>query len=184
MEVYKNQIGRKSAIAIVLYFLYNVIAVLKLIIKGLQAMREFFMKAALEEAAEAGKADEVPVGAVIVKDGAIIAKAHNMRETAKDATAHAEIIAIKKACQALDAWRLTDCEMYVTLEPCIMCSGAILYSRIRKLYIGTMDPKAGAAGSVINVFEDYWFHHKCEIEKGIMQIECSNILKEFFKKKR
>lgn len=145
---------------------------------------ENFMKIALEEAKKAAQIDEVPVGAVIVRDGIIISQAHNMREIAKDATAHAEMIAIKKACEALGGWRLIGCEMYVTLEPCLMCSGAILQARIEKLYIGTMDPKAGAAGSVINVFEDYWFHHRCEIKKGVLREECSSILKYFFKKKR
>ena len=147
-------------------------------------MDEKFMKIALEEAKKAAEIGEVPVGAVIVKDGIIISQAHNIREIEKDATAHAEMVAIRKACEALGGWRLIDCEMYVTLEPCLMCSGAILQSRIEKLYIGTMDPKAGAAGSVLNVFEDYWFHHGCEIEKGILQEECSLILKDFFKKKR
>ena len=147
-------------------------------------IHENFMKIALDEAKKAAGIDEVPVGAVIVKNGIIISQAFNTRESSKDATSHAEITAIKKACEALEAWRLIDCEMYVTLEPCLMCSGAILQSRIEKLYIGTMDPKAGAAGSVINVFEDYWFHHKCEVFTGIMQEECSSILKDFFKKKR
>ncbi|MEA4962557.1 MAG: tRNA adenosine(34) deaminase TadA [Lutispora sp.] len=147
-------------------------------------MHENFMKIALDEAKKAAGIDEVPVGAVIVKDGIIVSQAFNTRESSKDATAHAEIAAIKKACEALGGWRLIDCEMYVTLEPCLMCSGAILQSRIEKLYMGAMDPKAGAAGSVINVFEDYWFHHKCEVYTGILQEECSSILKEFFKKKR
>lgn len=147
-------------------------------------MQKNFMKIALQEAKKAAQIDEVPIGAVIVKDGEIISKAHNTRESTKNSTAHAEIIAIKKACEVLDAWRLTDCEMYVTLEPCLMCSGAILESRIKKLYIGAMDPKKGAAGSVLNAFEDYWFHHKCDVEKGIMQEECSNLLKVFFKNKR
>jgi len=147
-------------------------------------MHENFMKIALDEAKKAAGIDEVPVGAVIVKDGIIVSQAFNTRESSKDATAHAEMAAIKKACEALGGWRLIDCEMYVTLEPCLMCSGAILQSRIEKLYMGAMDPKAGAAGSVINVFEDYWFHHKCEVYTGILQEECSSILKEFFKKKR
>ena len=142
------------------------------------------MKIALDEAKRAAGIDEVPVGAVIVKDGIIISQAFNTRESSKDATAHAEITAIKKACEALGGWRLIGCEMYVTLEPCLMCSGAILQSRIEKLYIGAMDPKAGAAGSVINVFKDHWFHHKCEVFTGILQEECSSILKDFFKKKR
>ena len=147
-------------------------------------MDEIFMRLALEEAERAEKIQEVPVGAVIVKNGIVIGKAHNMRESAKDATAHAELLAIRRACKALDSWRLTGCEMYVTLEPCLMCSGAILLSRIDKLFIGTMDPKSGAVGSVIDVFRDYWFHHKCEVKTGILQDECSMILKTFFKKKR
>ncbi|SHI84783.1 tRNA adenosine(34) deaminase TadA [Lutispora thermophila] len=145
---------------------------------------EYFMKMALDEAKKAEAMDEVPVGAVIVKDGIIISKAFNTRETDKDATCHAEMTAIKKACEILGGWRLIGCSMYVTLEPCLMCSGAILQSRIEKLYIGAMDPKTGAAGSVLNAFEDYWFHHKCEVYAGILQEECSNILKEFFRKKR
>mgnify|MGYP001005151700 CR=1 FL=1 len=145
---------------------------------------ERFMKVALEEAEKAFKIDEVPVGAVIVKDGSVVARGHNMRETLQDSTAHAEIQVISKACKAMKGWRLTGCDMYVTLEPCLMCSGAILQSRINKLYIGTMDPKSGAAGSIINVFEDYWFHHKCQIYTEILQEECSMILKEFFRNKR
>lgn len=147
-------------------------------------MHERYMAVALEEAKKAEKLYEVPVGAIIVRDGIVVAKAHNMRETTRDATAHAELIAVRKACEALDSWRLADCEMYVTLEPCLMCSGAIILSRIKKLYIGTMDPKSGAAGSLLNVFEDYWFHHKCEVEQGILANECSKILKDFFKNKR
>ncbi|MCK9217219.1 MAG: tRNA adenosine(34) deaminase TadA [Firmicutes bacterium] len=147
-------------------------------------MHEKYMALALEEAKKAEKLDEVPVGAVIVRDGIIISKAHNIKEYAKDATAHAELLAIRKACKALEAWRLIGCEMYVTLEPCLMCSGAILLSRIEKLYIGASDPKTGAAGSVLNVFEDYWFHHRCEVEIGILGKECSKILKDFFREKR
>lgn len=123
-------------------------------------------------------------GAIIVKNGKIIAKAHNLKEVKKDTTCHAEILAIKKASKKLNSWRLTDCEMYVTLEPCSMCAGAILNSRIKKLYIGTNDPKAGACGSVLNLLEDYKFNHNVEVEKEIMQEECTNILKKFFKKLR
>ena len=142
------------------------------------------MKKALEEAEKAFEKDEVPVGAVIVRNGGIIAAAHNCREISKDATAHAEILAIKEACEALGGWRLIDCDMYVTLEPCVMCSGAILQARIERLYIGTMDPKGGAAGSTLNLFEDYHFNHKTEVVKGILEEECSQILKDFFKRKR
>lgn len=140
-----------------------------------------FMKQALKEAKKAYEKLEVPVGAVIVKDGKIIAKAHNLKETKTDTTKHAEILAIQKASKKLESWRLLDCEMYITLEPCSMCAGAIINSRIKKVYIGTLDEKTGAAGSVLNLFEDYKFNHKVEVEKGVMQEECENILKDFFK---
>lgn len=142
------------------------------------------MKEALKEALKAYKKLEVPVGAVIVKNGEIIAKAHNLKETKNDTTKHAEIIAIQKASKKIEAWRLEECEMYVTLEPCTMCAGAIINSRIKKVYIGTKDPKAGACGSVLNLFEDYKFNHKVEYEIGIMQEECEKILKDFFKELR
>ena len=142
--------------------------------------KEKFMKEALKEAKKAYDKLEIPVGAVIVKDGKIIARAHNLKETQKDTTNHAEILAIKKASKKLDSWRLLDCEMYVTLEPCAMCAGAIIQSRIKKIYIGTLDEKTGAAGSVLNVFE-YPFNHQVEVEKGILKENCENILKDFFK---
>lgn len=140
-----------------------------------------FMKQALKEAKKAYEKLEVPVGAVIVKDGKIIARAHNLKETKTDTTKHAEILAIQKASKKLESWRLLDCEMYITLEPCSMCAGAIINSRIKKVYIGALDEKTGAAGSVLNLFEDYKFNHKVEVEKGVMQEECENILKDFFK---
>lgn len=139
------------------------------------------MKEALKEAKKAYKKLEVPVGAVIVKNGEIIARGHNLKETKCDTTKHAEIIAIQRASKKLNAWRLEDCEMYVTLEPCTMCAGAIINSRIKKVYIGTEDPKSGACGSILNLFTDYKFNHKVEYEKGIMQKECEKILKDFFK---
>ena len=142
------------------------------------------MKEALKEAEKAYKKLEVPVGAVIVKDGKIIARGHNQKETKTDTTKHAEIIAIQKASKKLKAWRLLDCEMYVTLEPCAMCAGAIINSRIKKVYIGTKDNKTGAVGSVLNLFEDFTFNHKVEVEKGILQEECKNMLKQFFKELR
>ncbi len=147
-------------------------------------MEEKFMKKALKEAKKAADKLEVPVGCVIVKDGKIIARAHNQKETKKDTTKHAEILAIQKASKKLEAWRLINCEMYITLEPCSMCAGAIINSRIKKVYIGTMDEKTGAAGSVLNLFKDYTFNHKVEVETGIMQAECEKILKEFFKELR
>ena len=146
--------------------------------------KEYFMKQAIKEAEKAYKKLEVPVGAVIVKEGKIIARAHNQKETKTDTTKHAEILAIQKASKKLKSWRLIDCEMYVTLEPCTMCAGAIINSRIKKVYIGTMDEKTGAVGSVFNLFNDYTFNHKVENENGILKNECENILKQFFKELR
>lgn len=142
--------------------------------------KEKFMKEALKEAKKAYEKLEVPVGAVIVSNGKIIARAHNLKESKKDTTKHAEILAIEKASKKLEAWRLLDCEMYVTLEPCSMCAGAIINARIKKVYIGALDEKTGAAGSVLNLF-DYKFNHKVEVEKGIMKEECEKVLKDFFK---
>lgn len=144
-------------------------------------MEEYFMNQALKEAEKAYKKLEVPVGAVIVKDGKIISRAHNQKETKTDTTKHAEILAIQKASKKLKSWRLVDCEMYVTLEPCTMCAGAIINSRIKKVYIGTMDEKTGAVGSVFNLFTDYTFNHKVESKTGILRQECEEILKRFFK---
>lgn len=149
-----------------------------------QNIQEKFMKEALKEAKKAYGKLEVPVGAVIVKDGKIIARAHNIKEEKKDTTKHAEILAISKASKKLDSWRLTDCEMYVTLEPCSMCAGALIQSRIKKVCIGTMDEKTGACGSVLNLLEDYTFNHKVQIETGILQEECEELLKQFFKELR
>jgi tRNA(adenine34) deaminase len=143
--------------------------------------KEKFMKEALKEARKAYDKEEVPVGAVIVKDNKIIARAHNLKETNLNAVSHAEILAIQKACKKLGAWRLTDCDMYVTLEPCSMCAGALINARIRKLYIGTNDPKTGACGSKLNLLEDIKFNHSIEIERDVMQKECEGILKDFFK---
>ena len=147
-------------------------------------MEEKYMKEALKEAKKAYDKLEVPVGAVIVREGKIIARAHNLKETKTDTTKHAEIMAIQKASRKLNSWRLIDCEMYITLEPCSMCAGAIINSRIKKIYIGTMDEKTGAAGSVLNLFKDYTFNHKVEVESGILKEECENILKDFFKELR
>lgn len=145
---------------------------------------EKFMKEALKEARKAYDKLEVPVGAIIVKDDKIIARAHNLKETKFDTTKHAEILAIQKASKKLKSWRLIDCEMYVTLEPCSMCAGALINSRIKKVYIGANDEKTGAVGSVFNLLEDYTFNHKVEIQKGILKQDCENILKHFFKEIR
>ena len=146
--------------------------------------KEKFMNEALKEAKKAYKKLEVPVGCVIVRDGKIIARGHNLKETKKDTTKHAEIIAIQKASKKLEAWRLLDCDMYVTLEPCSMCAGAIINSRIRNLYVGTMDKKTGAAGSVLNLFQDFTFNHKVYVENGILQERCEKVLKDFFNELR
>ena len=140
-----------------------------------------FMKEALKEAKKAYDKDEIPVGAVIVKDNKIIARAHNLKEGKNNAICHAEILAIQKACKKLDSWRLLDCEMYVTLEPCSMCAGALINSRIKKIYIGTNDEKTGACGSKLNLLKDFKFNHNVEIEQYILKDECERILKDFFK---
>ena len=143
-----------------------------------------FMKEALKEASKSYKKEEIPVGAVIVKDNKIIAKAHNLKETKHDCTNHAEILAIKKACKKLNSWRLTGCTMYVTLEPCSMCTGALILSRIDKVVIGTMDEKTGACGSVLNLSKDYKFNHVLGIETGILENECKTMIQQFFKELR
>ena len=143
-----------------------------------------FMKEALKEAKKAYDKEEIPVGAVIVRDDKIIARGHNIKELKKDTTKHAEIIAIQKASKKMDAWRLEGCTLYVTLEPCAMCAGALIQSRIKKVVIGTMDKKTGACGSVLNLLEDYKFNHQVEIETGIMETECREILQYFFKELR
>lgn len=142
-----------------------------------------FMLLALEQAKLAAEEQEVPVGAVIVKNGEVVSVGRNRREFGKNALAHAEIEAIDLACKKLGGWRLWECEMFVTLEPCPMCVGAIINSRIRRLVYGASDPKAGSCDSVINLF-DLPYNHKPEVVSGFMQEECSRILTEFFKKLR
>lgn len=145
---------------------------------------EKFMEQALKEAKKAYQKEEVPIGAVIVKDGKIIARAYNLKEVKHDTTEHAEIRAIKKASKKLGAWRLSDCEMYTTLEPCPMCAGALIQARIKKVNIGTMDEKTGACGSVLNLLKDHKFNHQVEVEYGILENECKEILQDFFKELR
>lgn len=145
---------------------------------------EKFMQEALKLARKAKKMNEVPIGCVIVYKDKIIGKGYNRRIIEKTALAHAELKAIKKACAKMEDWRLDDCEMYVTLEPCQMCSGAIVQSRIKKVYIGCMNPKAGCAGSIMNLLDVKEFNHQVEIEKGILEEECSSLLKEFFSELR
>lgn len=145
---------------------------------------EKFMKIALKEANKSFQLDEVPVGVVIVKDDKIIARGHNLRETKQDPTGHAEIIAIKKASKKLKSWRLIDCTMYVTLEPCSMCAGAIMWSRIKRVVYGAKDIKGGAIGSSFNLFEQKGINHKPEVTSGVLEDEASTLLKKFFKLKR
>ena len=147
-------------------------------------MNEKFMREALKEAHKAFDKAEVPIGAVIVRDGKVIARGHNLREVKNQACAHAEILAIEKACKKLKAWRLENCDMYVTLEPCAMCAGAILNARIKNLYIGAMEPKFGAVGSKLNLFKDFVFNHTVNVETGILEAECVQLLQEFFRKLR
>ena len=143
-----------------------------------------YMLAALNEAKSAAAEGEVPVGCIIEKDGEIIARAHNRTEQAKDPTAHAEILAIREAAACLGGWRLPGCSMYVTVEPCSMCAGAIVWSRIERLYIGAMDPKAGACGSLYSIPTDSRLNHNVEVETGLMGEECSRLMKDFFRKLR
>lgn len=142
------------------------------------------MMEALKEAQIAYDCGEVPIGAVVEKDGVIIGRGHNLTETLKDPTAHAEILALREAAAKLGGWRLLGCSMYVTAEPCAMCAGAIVWARIEKLCIGTMDAKGGACGSVFNIPQEPRLNHYVEIETGIMRQECQDILKRFFKELR
>ena len=143
-----------------------------------------YMEMALKEAEIAFEQDEVPIGCVIVQDNKIIARGYNRRNTDKNALAHAEISAIKKASKKTGDWRLEDCTMYVTLEPCQMCAGAIVQSRMKKVVIGAMNPKAGCAGSVINILQMKQFNHQAEMENGILEKECADMLSTFFKELR
>lgn len=145
---------------------------------------EKFMRIAISEAKKAFSSDEVPVGAVIVKDGKVIARGHNVREKTNLATAHAEIIAIQKACKKLDSWRLDDCDLYVTLEPCIMCAGAIINARIKKVYFGAAEPKCGAVVSKFNLLSSGALNWRSDSEGGILNEECSSLISEFFRSKR
>lgn len=147
-------------------------------------LKEKYMRAALKEAFKAQKKDEVPIGAVIVYQDKIIARAHNTRQTKQISTHHAEILCIEKACKKLNSWRLEECELYVTLEPCPMCAGAIQQSRIKKVYFGAYDPKGGFFGSNFNINEVKGLNHYPEVEGGVLKEESAQMLKSFFKMKR
>lgn len=142
------------------------------------------MREALKEARIAYDMGEVPVGAVIVQNGRVVGRGHNTTETAKDPTCHAEINALRAAAACLGGWRLPGCTMYVTVEPCSMCSGAIVLSRIDALWIGTDDPKAGACGSLYNIVNDQRLNHRVETHTGLLKEECSGLMKQFFRERR
>ncbi|NCA97006.1 MAG: nucleoside deaminase [Bacteroidia bacterium] len=145
---------------------------------------EYFMNQALVEARKSLLLDEVPVGAVIVKNDKIIARGHNLREKSNDPTAHAEIVAIRKACRKIGAWRLDGCRIYVTIEPCPMCAGALLWTRIDAIVYGAKDPKGGALGSSFNLFEQKNLNHHPQIVGGVLNQECGLLVSNFFKAKR
>lgn len=147
-------------------------------------MDEFFMSLAIEEAKKAERLGEVPIGAVIVKNNEVIASGHNLRETTQNAVTHAELLAIEKACEAAGSWRLEGTTLYVTLEPCPMCSGAILLSRVERVVYGAVDPKAGCAGTLMNLLDDDRFNHRCEVVPGILAEECGMMLTQFFRNLR
>ena len=142
------------------------------------------MKEALEEAKRAFEKDEPPVGAVVVRDGEIIARGHNLRENLQDPTAHAEMLAIRAAAAKLGRWRLSDCDIYVTLEPCIMCAGAMVLSRLNRLIYGAYDPKAGAVDSLMNLLSDQRLNHQMEVKSGILASESGDLLRRFFSSRR
>jgi tRNA(adenine34) deaminase len=143
-----------------------------------------FMQQALVEAAAAARLGEVPIGAVVVKDGEIVGRGHNLRETRNDPTAHAEMVAIRQASGVLGSWRLLGCTLYVTLEPCVMCMGAIILARIPRLVYGCRDPRAGAVGSIYDFSRDERFNHRVEVVEGVLGFECSEILSGFFRQLR
>lgn len=149
-----------------------------------KSLDEKFMKEALKQAKKAYAIEEVPIGCVIVYDNKIIARAYNRRTIDKNTLAHAELLAIRKASKKLDDWRLEDCTMYVTLEPCQMCSGAIVQSRIKRVVVGCMNPKAGCAGSILNILQMPEFNHQVDLTTGILGDECSLMMKQFFRELR
>ncbi|MGG3574535.1 tRNA adenosine(34) deaminase TadA [Bacillus gobiensis] len=142
---------------------------------------EYFMKEAIKEARKAGEKGEVPIGAVLVLNGEIIARAHNLRETEQRSMAHAEMLVIDEACQTLGTWRLEDTELYVTLEPCPMCAGAVVLSRVSKVVFGAHDPKGGCAGTLMNLLTDERFNHQAEVVGDVLADECGRLLSDFFK---
>jgi tRNA(adenine34) deaminase len=145
---------------------------------------EDFMREALRQAKKAYEAEEVPVGAVVIQGGKIIGRAHNQVELLKDATAHAEMLAITQAEAAVGDWRLLDCDLYVTKEPCLMCAGGLVHVRVRRVIFGCPDPRGGGAGGLMNLLQQTSLNHQCEITGGVLQDECAALLQDFFRKKR
>ena len=145
---------------------------------------DYFMREALRQALIGSKADEVPVGAIVVRAGKIVGRAYNQVELLRDATAHAEMLALTQAEAAVGDWRLIDCDLYVTKEPCAMCAGALVHTRARRVIFGCADPAAGAAGSVINLLQMPTLNHRCDIESGVLENECAAILRDFFRERR
>ncbi|WP_325957545.1 tRNA adenosine(34) deaminase TadA [Mammaliicoccus vitulinus] len=147
-------------------------------------MHENYMKLAIQEAKKAWEMDEVPIGAIVVYKGEVIGKGHNLRENDQSPIAHAEMIAIQEAAKHLNSWRLEETTLYATLEPCVMCSGAIVMSRIPHVVYGATDPKGGCSGSLMNLIEDMRFNHRATVERGILEQECGEMLRNFFREKR
>ncbi len=147
-------------------------------------LHERFMRLAIEEANKAGDLGEVPIGAVIVRDGEVVGRGYNLRETGKDPTLHAEMIAIREASERLGGWRLIGCSLYVTLEPCPMCAGAIVQARIEQVVFGAADPKAGCAGTLMNLLHEPRFNHQLPVIGGVLEEECGQLLKQFFRRLR
>ncbi|MBY0148943.1 tRNA adenosine(34) deaminase TadA [Neobacillus niacini] len=145
---------------------------------------EYYMEEAINEAKKAEALAEVPIGAIVVIDGKIISRAYNLRESKQSAVAHAEILAIEQACQETGSWRLENAVLYVTLEPCAMCSGAIILSRIKRVVYGAQDPKGGCAGTFMNLLQDDRFNHQSEVTSGVLEEECGQLLSDFFRKLR
>jgi tRNA(adenine34) deaminase len=146
-----------------------------------QAMDEYFMKEAIKEAEKAGELAEVPIGAVLVIGDKIISRGHNLRERNQSAVAHAELLAIDQACKVLGSWRLEEATLYVTLEPCPMCSGAIILARVKRVVYGAADPKGGCAGTFMNLLQDERFNHQSDVTKGVLESECGQLLSSFFR---
>jgi tRNA(adenine34) deaminase len=145
---------------------------------------EYYMKEAIKEAKKAEALAEVPIGAIVVIDGKIISRAYNLRESKQSAVAHAEILAIEQACKEMGSWRLENAVLYVTLEPCAMCSGAIILSRVKRVVYGAQDPKGGCAGTFMNLLQDDRFNHQSEVTSGVLEYECGHLLSDFFRKLR